>query len=61
MIDDDMPYAVEHGKTRAVFAQSDYKLIKDALLFYAHNYGSITENEASAISNLVHRLGRVDK
>lgn len=65
MIDEDMAHAVSYGRTlersRAVFAQTDYALIKDALLFYAQHNGQITEAEVSAVSNLVHRLGRVEK
>jgi len=65
MIDEDMQHAVNYGKalerSRAVFAQTDYALIKDALLFYAAHQGLTSEAEMSAISNLVHRLGRVDK
>ena len=65
MIDEDMAHAVSYGRaverSRAVFAQADYTLIKDALLFYAQHNGQITEAETSAVSNLVHRLGRVSK
>lgn len=65
MIDEDMAHAVSYGRalerSRAVFAQTDYALIKDALLFYAQHNGQITEAEVSAVSNLVHRLGRVEK
>lgn len=62
MIDDQKAsaYAQAVERSRAVFAQSDYPLIKDALLFYAHN-ANITDSESFAISNLIHRLGRVDK
>lgn len=63
MIDDDMAHAVSYGRalerSRAVFAQTDYKLIKDALMFYAHNKSDVNDSEITAISNLVHRLGRV--
>lgn len=65
MIDEDIAHAVNYGKaverSRAVFAQSDYAMIKTALLFYAQHNGQITEAETSVVSNLVHRLGRVSK
>ncbi len=65
MIDEDIAHAVSYGKalerSKAVFAQTDYPLIKNALLFYAQHNGQITEAETSAISNLLHRLGRVEK
>jgi len=63
MVDEDMAHAVSYGRaverSRAVFAQTDYAIIKEALLFYAQHNGQITEAETSAVSNLVHRLGRV--
>ena len=39
-----------------VFAQSDIKLIKDALVFYVQHNGNITEQEESQVANLMHRL-----
>lgn len=65
MIDEDMQHAVSYGRalerSRAVFAQTDYTLIKDALLFYAQHNGQITDAQRSGVSNLLHRLGRVEK
>lgn len=63
MIDEDMAHAVSYGaakeRSRAVFAQTDYKLISDALMFYVQHNGQITDAETTAASNLLHRLGRV--
>lgn len=63
MIDEDMAHAVRYGaakeRSRAVFAQTDYKLISDALMFYVQYNGQITDGETTAASNLLHRLGRV--
>ena len=39
-----------------VFAQTDIKLIKDALVFYVRHNGNITEQEESQVVNLMHRL-----
>lgn len=63
MIDEEMAHAVSYGKaverSRAVFAQTDYKLINEALMFYVRHNGDITDPQISAASNLLHRLGRV--
>lgn len=63
MIDEEMAYAVSYGKaverSRAVFAQTDYKLISEALMFYVRHNGDITDAQISAASNLLHRLERV--
>jgi hypothetical protein len=48
-------------KPRAVFADTDYAVIRKALQVYLHNYGnSLSDEEARIISSLLHRLGRVD-
>ena len=39
-----------------VFAPTDIKLIKDALVFYVRHNGSITEQEESQAVSLMHRL-----
>jgi hypothetical protein len=65
MIDEDTAHAVRYGqaleRSRAVFAQSDYPLIKRALLFYAQHNGEVTESETSQLGHLLHRLERLDK
>jgi hypothetical protein len=63
MIDEDMAHAITYGaakeRSRAVFAQTDYRLIKDALMFYVRHNGDITDAETTSASNLLHRLGRI--
>lgn len=39
-----------------IFASSDTKLIKDALVFYAKHNGNITDAEERQTANLLHRL-----
>lgn len=39
-----------------VFAPTDIKLIKDALLFYAKHNGNISDSEERQAVNLLHRL-----
>ena len=64
MIDEDTAHAVRYGqaleRSRAVFAQSDYALIKRALLFYAQHNGEVTES-GFQLGHLLHRLERLDK
>lgn len=63
--DEDTAHAVRYGmaveRSRAVFAQTDYALIKRALIFYAQNGTGLTEYEHSQMGNLLHRLERLDK
>lgn len=48
-------------RPRAVFADTDFAVIRKALQVYMHNYGnSLSDEEARIISSLLHRLGRVD-
>lgn len=49
-------------RPRAVFAETDYPLLRDALMFYA-TYANKADNEETKknIFRLYHRLGRVDK
>jgi len=48
-------------KTRAVFAPDDYPVIRKALEVYAYNYGqSLPEEEMRKLSNLIHRIQRIN-
>lgn len=47
-------------KPRAVFADTDYPLIRRAILFYSTYANEVTEEDKKNISRLYHRLGRVD-
>lgn len=48
-------------RPRAVFAQSDYELIRNALMFYMTYSNHLNdENKRTAALRLYHRLGRVD-
>lgn len=61
--DEDTAHAVRYGmaveRSRAVFAQTDYALIKRALIFYAQNGTGLTDQEHSQMGNLLHRLERI--
>lgn len=47
-------------RPRAVFSQEDFELLHKAVSVYAHNYGnSLEEAEARKLSNLMHRLTRI--
>jgi hypothetical protein len=63
--DEDTAHAVRYGmalqKSRAVFAQTDYALIKRALIHFAQSGTGLTDSEHSQIGNLLHRLERIDK
>ncbi len=63
--DEDTAHFVRYGmaveRSRAVFAQVDYSLIKRALIHYAQSGGGLTEQDHSQIGNLLHRLERLDK
>ena len=51
---------VINPRPRAVFADEDYALIHKALSVYIHNYGnSLSTEEMSKYSLLMHRLGRI--
>ena len=52
---------VGQQKSRAVFSTNDFELLKRAVLFYSQkNYGNMTLEEASSVSSLMHRLGRIN-
>jgi hypothetical protein len=63
--DEDTAHAVRYGmaveRSRAVFAQADYSVIKRALIHYAQSATGLTEREHTQIGNLLHRLERLDK
>ena len=47
-------------RPRAVFSTNDFELLKRAVLFYSQkNYDNMTLEEASNVSSLMHRLGRI--
>lgn len=47
-------------RPRAVFSTNDFELLKRAVLFYSQkNYENMTLEEASNVSSLMHRLGRI--
>jgi hypothetical protein len=43
-----------------VFAPADIKIIKQALHFFIQEAHPLTESEERQITNLLHRLGRID-
>ena len=48
-------------KARAVFSTDDFELLKKAVLFYSQrNVANLTLEDASKLSNLMHRLGRIN-
>jgi hypothetical protein len=64
--DEDTAHAVRYGiaveRSRAVFAQTDYALIKRALIFYAQNSDDgLSQRDHLQMGNLLHRLERLDK
>ena len=47
-------------RPRAVFSTNDFEILKRAVLFYSQkNYENMTLEDASAVSSLIHRLGRI--
>lgn len=56
---------MENERPRAVFAQTDLPVIKRALQFYLKDLnknleGDESDAEITAISSLLHRIGRIE-
>ena len=55
-IEDNMPKLAKGG----VFSPADVPLIKRALLFFAKNCLVVEDHETKQLSNLLHRLERIN-
>ena len=57
MTEEDRPHAPEPERSRAVFSQQDFKLIRTAISHYLKELDD--QAELRKYSNLHHRLGRI--
>ena len=51
----------KNDRPRSVLAPQDIPYVRKAVEVYLHNYrNSMTEDEVRSLSNLKHRLGRIE-